>query len=203
MNILLTSFDPFGTDSQNSSLEILNRLPDHLEELQIRKEVLPTQFIEGPRRLLRLLDEQQPDLLLMLGQAGGRKQVTFERVAINCMSARIPDNVGYMPQELPVVPEGPDAYFTNLPLAPLVQHLQKLWLPAGISNSAGTFVCNCLFYQAMHHIHSTGLHCQCDFVHLPYLTEQLGLPEEPPKLSSASCLSVLTQAILYLKRSIQ
>ena len=71
MNILLTSFDPFGTDSQNSSLEILNRLPDHLEELQIRKEVLPTQFIEGPRRLLRLLDEQQPDLLLMLGQAGG------------------------------------------------------------------------------------------------------------------------------------
>ena len=93
MNILLTSFDPFGTDSQNSSLEILNRLPDHLEELQIHKEVLPTQFIEGPRRLLHLLDEQQPDLLLMLGQAAGRKQVTFERVAINCMSARIPDNV--------------------------------------------------------------------------------------------------------------
>ena len=94
MKVLLTSFDPFGAEPQNSSLELLRLLPDRLEDISLVKEVLPTQFVEAPRRLQELLNDVEPDLLLLLGQAGGRKQVHFERVAINCMSARIPDNAG-------------------------------------------------------------------------------------------------------------
>lgn len=198
MNILITSFDPFGTDSQNSSLELLRRLPDTLDGLRITKEVLPTQFVEAPQRLAALLHELRPQLVLLMGQAAGRNHIAFERVAINCMTARIPDNTGYMPQELPVVDGGPDAYFTNIPLAPLIRHLQDLWLPVGISNSAGTYVCNCLFYQAMHLIHTEGLPCLCDFVHLPYISHQAGIPEDAPQLSIQSCLSAITQAIRYL-----
>ena len=116
------------------------------------------------------------------------------------MSARIPDNAGYAPQELPILPDGPAAYFTNIPLAPLVRHLQDQWLPAAISNTAGTFVCNCLFYQAMHQIAAASRSCQCDFVHIPYLTGQSCLPAGTPTLSPESCLSTLKQAILFLAK---
>lgn len=198
MKILVTSFDPFGIDIENSSLEVLKLLPDSLDNIQLDKQILPTQFIEGPRLLLDILDKKQPDALLLLGQAGGRSQITFERVAINCMNARIQDNAGYAPHEMPVIKDGPAAYFTNIPLASLIEYLQELWLPAGISNSAGTFVCNCLFYQAMHYIMQKKLPCLCDFVHLPYLSGQSGIPEDSPSLPPNACLSVLVKTIRYL-----
>ena len=201
MNVLLTSFDPFGAEVQNSSLEILRHLPDHLEGISLVKEVLPTQFVEAPRRLQTLLREIRPDLVLLLGQAGGRKQVHFERVAINCMSARIPDNAGYAPQEVPVLPDAPAAYFTNIPLADLVRHLQDRWMPAAVSNSAGTFVCNCLFYHAMHQIATESLPCLCDFVHIPYLAGQSHVPPNTPCLSAESCVSTIREAISFLARS--
>ena len=200
MKVLLTSFDPFGAEPQNSSLELLRRLPDRLENILLVKEVLPTQFVEAPRRLQELLKDVEPDILLLLGQAGGRKQVHFERVAINCMSARIPDNAGYAPQELPILPDGPAAYFTNIPLAPLVHHLQDQWLPVAISNTAGTFVCNCLFYHAMHQLEAAPFSCQCDFVHIPYLAGQACVPAGMPTLPPESCLSALKQAILFLAK---
>lgn len=198
MKILLTSFDPFGVDLQNSSLEILKLLPDNLGPHQLIKKVLPTQFVEGPRLLTQSLRELRPEVVLLLGQAGGRAQIGFERVAINCLNARIPDNAGYAPHELPVVEDGPAAYFTNIPLASLVRSLQDAWLPAGISNTAGTFVCNCLFYQAMHCIMQENLPCICDFVHLPYLSEQSGVPADAPSLPPNSCLSVLIKAARFL-----
>lgn len=201
MNVLLTSFDPFGAEVQNSSLEILRRLPDRLECISLVKEVLPTQFVEAPRRLQTLLREIRPDLVLLLGQAGGRKQVHFERVAINCMSARIPDNAGYAPQEIPVLTDAPAAYFTNIPLADLVRHLQDRWMPAAVSNSAGTFVCNCLFYHAMHQIVTESLPCLCDFVHIPYLAGQSHVPPNTPCLSAESCVSTIREAISFLARS--
>ena len=202
MKVLVTSFDPFGTDTQNSSLEVLHQLPETIDNIQIIKKVLPTQFAEAPRQLADLIHQLHPDLILLMGQAGGRKHITFERVAINCMSARIPDNAGWAPQEMPVVADAPAAYFTNIPLAETVRHLRDLWHNADISNSAGTFVCNCLFYHAMHLIATEGLNCLCDFVHLPYLTGQNGVPETTPQISLTSCLSSVTEAIRYLTNEV-
>lgn len=194
MIILLTAFDPFGGESRNASAEILARLEAPAPGVQLVKQILPTQFVLGPQVLEEAIRLHRPDLLLMLGQAGGRSAVTFERVAINCMDARIPDNAGFQPREEAVVAGGPAAYFHTIPLADLVQHLRDRHLPAAISNTAGTFVCNALFYRARHYLESYLPGCRCDFVHIPYLEDQ-ERPVDSPVLSADICAATLQRAL--------
>ena len=167
--ILLTGFEPFHKSSLNPSQEIVKRI-EHPN--LIAKEVLPVTFGESSRKLISLIDLHNPSVVVALGQAEGRTQITPERIAINLNDARIADNAGFSPKESPIINGGPDAYFTTLPIKRLVDHLIENGVPASISLSAGTFVCNHIFYSMQHYCLDKGM--RSGFIHLPLMESQAG-----------------------------
>jgi len=173
--ILLTGFEPFHNSILNPSQEIIRRISHHS---LVAKEVLPVTFNEASLKLISLIAQHKPTVVIALGQAEGRKEITPERIAINLDDARIPDNAGKSPKERAIVAGGPDAYFTTLPIKNLVEELNENGIPASISLSAGTFVCNHIFYAMQHHC--AGMEIKSGFIHLPLMNEQVsefpGLP---------------------------
>ncbi|MFM1789605.1 MAG: hypothetical protein RLZZ12_954 [Actinomycetota bacterium] len=173
--ILLTGFEPFHKSHLNPSEEIVKRI-NHPN--LIAKEVLPVTFGEAAMRLTALIDLHKPTAVLALGQAEGRSQITPERVAINLDDARIADNAGNSRREEKIVPDGPDAYFTTLPIGKIVERLNESSIPAAISLSAGTFVCNHIFYSMQRHCLEKEI--RSGFIHLPLMDEQASeFPELP------------------------
>lgn len=174
--ILVTGFDAFGpgrTQGLNPSglaAQALHgrRLGGH----RIEGVCLPTEFDRAAEQLSLLLDTHRPLVVLSLGQAGGRAAIGLERVAINCIDASLPDNTGHQPIDEPVVPDGPAAYFSTLPIKACVEALHQAGLPAEVSQSAGTFVCNAVFYRLMHLLAQQARLVRAGFVHLPWLPEQ-------------------------------
>lgn len=173
--ILLTGFEPFHKSMLNPSQEIIRRIS---HRSLVAKEVLPVTFGEASLNLNSLIDQHKPTVVIALGQAEGRKEITLERIAINLDDARIPDNAGNSPKERAIVAGGPDAYFTTLPIKNLVEKLSENGIPTSISLSAGTFVCNHIFYAMQHHC--AGKAIKSGFIHLPLMNEQAsefpGLP---------------------------
>jgi pyroglutamyl-peptidase len=172
MKALVTGFDPFGGEAINPAEEALRRLRPKLGPLAIVTRTVPTAFGAALEALEAAIDETQPDLVLCVGQAGGRPALSLERVAINIDDARIPDNAGRQPIDRPVVPGGPAAYFTTLPIKAVVAALRHAGLPAIVSNTAGTFVCNHIFYGLMHLAARRGDAFRGGFLHIPYLPQQ-------------------------------
>lgn len=169
--VLLTGFDPFGGDSVNPSWEAVSRL--HGESIAGRRivaEQLPTTFDGAPKALRAALRRHRPELVLCIGQAGGRSALSLERVAINVIDARIADNAGAQPIDVPVTKRGPDACFTTLPIKAMLADLRAADIPAEISQTAGTFVCNQVFYALMRAI--AGTPTRGGFLHIPLLPEQ-------------------------------
>lgn len=142
--LLITGFDPFGGEQVNPAFEAVRLLPDEIAGLELCKLEIPTEFIKSGVILKDALRAVHPNAVLCVGQAGGRTAVTPERVAINLMDARIPDNAGYQPIDTPVVPDGPAAFFSTLPVKAIAARIQSDGLPAAVSNTAGTYVCNSL-----------------------------------------------------------
>ena len=180
-SVLLTGFDPFGGDTINPSWEAVSRL--HGETIAGRcivSEQLPTTFAGAPRALRAALRRHAPELVLCVGQAGGRAALSLERVAINVNDARIPDNVGAQPVDNPVVARGPAAYFTTLPIKAMHADLRAACIPAEISQTAGTFVCNQVFYVLMHAL--AGTRVRGGFLHIPYLPQQVATMPGAPSL---------------------
>ena len=170
--LLLTGFEPFGGETINPSWEVARALSaERIGSMHVQSVQLPCVFAQAPQALQDALARYSPRAVLCLGQAETRSEITPERVAINVMQARIPDNAGAQPQEESVVPDGPAAYFTGLPLTEAVKRLRELDIPASISNTAGTFVCNQVFYQLQHTWGRS--HSPSGFVHLPCLPEQV------------------------------
>lgn len=167
--VLLTGFEPFHNASLNPSDEVIRRI-DH--PALVAKEVLPVTFGRSSSRLIEMINDFSPDVVISLGQAEGRSQITPERVAINLDDARISDNAGNSPKELPIIEGGPAAYFTTLPIGRFVARLIAADIPAAISLSAGTFVCNHIFYTMQHHC--VGKKIESGFIHLPLMNEQAG-----------------------------
>jgi pyroglutamyl-peptidase len=170
--ILLTGFDPFAGEPVNPSWEAVrllhgSRIGGHL----VVARQLPTDFAASLRVLRAAVREVAPALLLGVGQAGGRRQLSIERVAINLQDARIPDNAGAQPVDEPVIADAPAAYFSTLPIKAMLAALQAQGLPAEISNSAGTYVCNHVAY-AMLHLAAKRRGARAGFIHIPYLPEQ-------------------------------
>ena len=174
-SILVTAFMPFGDDKLNPTELILSALPDRMGDKQILKLLLPVEFEEAPRLAAMSLMRSRPSAVLMLGQAGGRAAVTPERVAINVMDARMPDNAGFEPHDVPVEQEGPAAYFSTLPIKKLVEELTAGGLPAAVSNSAGTYVCNAVMYGVLHAIAMRELDIPAGFIHVPFITLEEGI----------------------------
>ncbi len=192
--ILITGFDPFGGETVNPALEAVKRVrPPEGVEL-IRLEV-PTVFGASARVLAKAAEREKPDAILCVGQAGGRDAVTPERVAINLMDASIPDNEGRRPVDEPVVPGGENALFSTLPVKKMVSAIQQQGLPARISNTAGTFVCNQLLYSALHLCKEKLPNTRAGFVHVPYLPQQAAKKPGMPSLTLDQIVLALEAAL--------
>ena len=177
---LVTGFTPFGGESVNPALDAVHRVSGTLAGAEIVKLEVPTVFDRALGVLKTAMDEVQPDLILGVGQAGGRTGFRVERVAINVNDARIDDNAGNRPVDTPVIADGPAAYFATLPIKRMVGAIHEVNLPASVSNSAGTFVCNHLMYGILHFIAEDHPTARGGFVHVPYIPEQVvGKPGKP------------------------
>ena len=172
MKILVTGFTPFDGEQINPSWEAVKRLPDRIGEAVLLKREIPTEFDASCAALRAAADELRPDAVLSVGQYGGANCIRVERVAVNLRDARIADNAGAKPVDEPVVPGAPDAYFATLPTRRIVEKLREQDIPAQLSYSAGTFVCNNLLYCALHESTQKFPATRCGFVHVPYLPEQ-------------------------------
>ena len=173
--VLLTGFDAFGGDTVNPSWLAVQALQGEvIAGHAVVAGQLPTAFATSATTLKRLIRQHQPVLVICVGQAGGRSALSIERVAINVMDARIADNLGAQPIDQPVVKSGPAAYFSTLPIKAIMQAINQAGLPAEISQTAGTFVCNQVFYALLHMLKKQrGLHpVSAGFIHVPYLTGQ-------------------------------
>lgn len=163
--LLITGFDPFGGAESNPSELAVGLLPGHVGGFAITKRIVPTVYGEAISQTLAAAEDLAPDVILCIGVAVGRDAVTPERVALNLRDARIPDNAGNQPIDEPVVPGAPTAYLATVPLKTMVQAISDAGLPARISNTAGTFVCNDLFYGLCHRF--AGTQTQVGFIHVP------------------------------------
>ena len=195
MRILVTGFDPFGGEPVNPALEAILRLPARLGPHMIERRPLPTQFHRSLDVLGDAVRTVRPDILLCVGQAGGRTELSIERVAINIDDARIADNAGASPIDQPIVPGGPAAYFTNLPLKAMTRALGEAGIPAKVSNTAGTFVCNHVFYGAMHLVATEFPAMRAGFIHIPFLPEQVARNPGQPSMAVETVVAGLLKAI--------
>lgn len=174
--LLITGFDPFGGAAVNPSWLAVERLPDTVGGFTLCKLQIPTIFGGAAEAVLRKAGECCPDVILCVGQAGGRAAVTPERIAVNIRDARIADNAGNQPRGEFVAPEGPAAYFSTVPVEAMAQAIRDAGIEATVSNSAGAFVCNDVLYSLLHRY--AGSAVQVGFIHVPYLPEQ-GAPSMP------------------------
>ena len=177
MRILLTGFEPFGKATLNPSGEIVKQISGE----NIVTAVLPVAYAQSAERLLQLIAEHNPDVVICLGQAEGRTQITPERIAINLDDARLADNQGVMRNDVPIIAGGPVAYESTLPVKEIVKAINDAGVPAAVSLSAGAFLCNHVFYLAQDYFKETNV--RSGFVHVPLMDEQgpefPGLPTMP------------------------
>ena len=180
--VLLTGFEPFAGDKLNPSGEIARQLDGAvIGGWQVRGAVLPCVFGKSAKELDRLLKAHRPALVICLGLASGRAEITPERVAINVDDARLPDNAGRQPVDRPIVVGGPAAYWSTLPIKAIVQALRRNRIPAAVSQTAGTFVCNHVFYALMHRLAQKRTAVRGGFIHIPAQPElaKKGQPSLP------------------------
>ena len=200
--ILLTCFEPFGGDDCNPSEEAVRRVPERIacadRDVEVLRRTLPTAFLRAREEVRALIETLAPDAVLSVGLARGRRGVTFERVAVNLMDASIPDNDGSQPDEVPLEPMGPAAYFATLPVKRLAQALKAADFDASVSNSAGTFVCNAVMYTALDCISKSGAHAVSGFVHVPAVPEMLRPGEATPSMPLSEIVAALTEALRLL-----
>ena len=195
-NVLITGFGPFGGEPINPALEAIKRLEGCIIEThRIVTRELPVTRFESIRAIEQHIRETDPVLVLAIGQAGGRLEITPERVAINIDDFRIPDNGGFQPVDEPVVAGAPLAYLSTLPIKAMVASMRQQGIPAAVSNSAGTFVCNHLFYGLMHFLAESGSTARAGFVHIPYLPEQAARLGAQPSMAVETIVRGLELAL--------
>lgn len=171
MKIIVTGFDPFGGEKINPSIECVKALPE-IEGVELFRIELPTVFKESAIRLNEVINNVKPDVVLSVGQAGGRPGITMERIAINVDDARIPDNSSQQPIDEVIQRDGEAAYFTTLPIKRIVKAIREVGNLAEVSNTAGTFVCNHIMYQALFAATKADKPFKAGFMHIPFIPEQ-------------------------------
>ena len=175
--VLLTGFEPFGTATSNPSGEIVKQISGE----NIVTAILPVAYAQSAERLLSLIEKHNPDVVICLGQAEGRTHITPEKIAINLDDTRLADNEGVLRNDVKIIENGPDAYFTTLPIKQMVDAAKAAGVPASLSLSAGAFLCNHVFYVAQNKF--VGTKIRSGFVHVPLMDSQApefpGLPTMP------------------------
>ncbi|WP_455811670.1 pyroglutamyl-peptidase I [Pseudomonas graminis] len=192
--VLITGIEPFDGELLNPSWEAVSQLSDRLiGNTKVVARQLPCVFGAAVEEITRLIDELKPELVIAVGQAGGRADISIERVAINVIDARIPDNAGVQPVDEPIEPQGPAAYFATLPVKAMVAGIREAGIPASVSQTAGTYVCNHIMYGLLHHLRRRKT--RGGFIHIPYLPEQAIKHPGVPSMSQASVVLALEMAI--------
>ncbi|HIR89357.1 MAG TPA: pyroglutamyl-peptidase I [Candidatus Fimimorpha faecalis] len=184
MKILVTGFDPFGGETVNPAYEAVKMLPEQIAGAEIIKLEIPTVFSKSSVAVEEGIQKYNPDIVINVGQAGGRSHITIEQVAINLADARIPDNAGEQPLNEALQPDGDTAYFATVPIRAMVKHVQEHGLPCSISYTAGTYVCNCVMYNVLYMTQKKYPNIKAGFIHVPFATSQLiGKPATTPGMS--------------------
>ncbi|WP_252223590.1 MULTISPECIES: pyroglutamyl-peptidase I [unclassified Clostridium] len=183
MKVLITGFDPFGGESINPALEAVKKLPNTISNAEIIKLEIPTVFKKSLEKIEENILAHKPDIVISIGQAGGRFGITPERVAINIDDARIADNEKNQPIDLKVFEDGENAYFTTLPIKAMVKEMQESGIPSSVSNSAGTFVCNHVMYGVLYMINKKYPNIKGGFIHVPYIPSQVVNKPNMPSMS--------------------
>ena len=173
MKVLVTGFEPFGGESINPAWEAVKKLPDSIARAEIIKIQVPTTFKGSGIELDKAMEKHSPQAVLCVGQAGGRSCISIERVAINLAEASMPDNEGYQPQDEKIKCDGENAYFASIPVKAIIDNVRKNGLPAHISYTAGTYVCNSLMYTLLYLIDKKYPAVKGGFIHVPYACEQV------------------------------
>lgn len=195
MKILVTGFDPFGGEKINPAIEAVKLLPDTIEGAEIKKLEIPTEFDKSAEVVRQAIAEFHPDYVLDVGQAGGRAELTPEKVAINYDDGRIPDNNGFQPMNRTIHEDGQTAYFTQLPIKAMVQAIRAAGIPARVSTTAGTYVCNHIMYQVQYMRDKEFPNINAGFIHIPYLTSQVVDKPGTPSMSLEEIVKGLNAAI--------
>jgi pyroglutamyl-peptidase len=185
MKILLTGFEPFDKSPINPSEQVVETLAaETIPGVELATAILPVEVERGPAALLQTFEATQPDGVVCLGQASGRKGISIERVAVNLLDFRIPDNAGNQISDQSVIVDGAAAYFITLPIRQIFETLKEKGIPAELSLSAGAYLCNQVIYTLLHHLQSQSLQIPAGFIHLPDLPEQAAVRSRPtPSMS--------------------
>lgn len=183
MKVLITGFDPFGGESINPALEAVKMIPENIEGAQVIKLEIPTVFRKSLEKIEEKIEEIKPNVVISVGQAGGRFGVTPERVAINMDDARIEDNEGNQPIDVSIYEDGESAYFSNLPIKAMVKEMVDNGIPASVSNTAGTFVCNHVMYGVLYLANKKYKNIRAGFIHVPYIPAQVVNKPNTPSMS--------------------
>ena len=191
MKVLITGFDPFGGEKINPAWEAVRALPDNIDGIEVVKLQIPTVFKKSAKKLFENIDSVKPDVVICVGQAGGRYEFSVERVAINVDDGRIPDNDGYQPVDSPVFEDGENAYFSTLPIKAIVEEVKKAGIPAAVSNTAGTYVCNHIMYSLLYYLNKNNLNSKGGFIHVPFIPEQVVEKKNTPYME----LTRITKAL--------
>ena len=206
MKILVSGFDPFGGEKINPAIESVKLLPDEIKGAKIIKLEIPTVARKSLKKLEEVIEIEKPDVVLSVGQAGGRTDISVERVGINMDDFRIKDNEGNQPIDEKIAKDGPDAYLVTIPIKAMVQKMIENKIPASVSNTAGTFVCNHVCYGMAHLASTKYPNMRTGFVHIPFLPEQVvdkrNMPSMPLELI-AKGLEYAIEAIIENKKDIK
>ena len=203
MKILLTGFDPFGGEKINPAQEAVNMVSDNINGAEVIKLIIPTVYEKSLKVIEEAIIKHKPDVVISIGQAGGRFDITPERVAININDFRIKDNEGNQPIDEAIREDGEAAYFSNLPVKAIVKHLNENGIPSTLSNTAGTFVCNHVMYGILYMIDKKYPNIKGGFVHIPYITSQILDKKNVPFMSLNEIVKgielILEACIIYDK----
>lgn len=196
MKVLVTGFDPFGGEKVNPAYEAVKLLPGNIKGTEIVVMEIPTVFKKEGEILEEAIIHHRPEVVICVGQAGGRSGITVEKVAINLMEARIPDNEGQQPLDESIYSDGKNAYFSTLPVKAMATAICKQGIPARISYTAGTYVCNDVMYRLLYMADKRYPSLRGGFIHVPYLPEQvINLPDGTPSMSADKIAEALACAI--------
>lgn len=171
--VLITGFSPFAGETINPSYEAVKQLPDSILGYNIIKKEIETSFDTSTNQLEKCLEDHNPSIVILVGQAGGAKNIRIERIAINIDDAEVQDNSGVKPEDKPIKNDGETAYFSTLPIKKIVNALIDDGIPAVVSNSAGTYVCNHLMYNLLYTLKKTNTDIPAGFIHVPYIFSQV------------------------------
>lgn len=195
MKILFTGFTPFGGETVNPAWKAVSNLPSVYDDIEIFTLEIPTEFQKGFETIQTFLQNNPMDAVVCVGQAGGRAKISVEKVALNYMDGNIPDNGGYMPRSTPIHTDGWDGYFATIPVEDIVDYLKECNIPANISLTAGSYVCNDTLYRLLYYIKKQHLSTKAGFIHVPYATEQV---LEKGSLVPSMELSTMTRALIEI-----